>query len=188
MSQREPAPNVLFDVWRLSRRVGTLLDAALDPAGISAADFGLYSVLAVRGPLTPTELAKHSATRPTTISQALRRVERRGHLERSPNDDDARSTLVQLSSEGHDQYRRAVTPFLGTLSRVEEELGEDLDVVRTSFYRLEVALGSITGDNPPSPPQPKASSEQPEMSTEQQREVEAFTAWLRWRGRRVFEG
>ena len=37
--------NVLFDVWLVSRATTGLLDAALAPTGLTADEFGVYSVL-----------------------------------------------------------------------------------------------------------------------------------------------
>jgi DNA-binding MarR family transcriptional regulator len=182
-TRRQPAPNVLYDVWRVSRRVGTLLDTALEPVGIGASDFGLYSLLAMEGPLTPSELARRSAAPASTISQALNRLEGRGHVERRPNAHDARSTMVGLTAAGRELHRRASAPFVTTLSSLEDELGEDGDRVRAGLYRLEVALAALTGEEPPPPPQlGTPPGPPPDLTTQQQREVDAFAAWLRWRG------
>lgn len=180
-----PTPNVLFDVWRLSRRVDALLDRALTEADISPSDFGLYSLLAVDGPLTPSELARRSASPATTISQALQRLERRGHARRRPNPEDARSTLVELTDAGRDLHGRAAEPFVDVLAELGRELAGDAGPVRSALHRLEVAIAALMGEPPPDAPElpsPLAATADEELTPQQQRELQAFAAWLRWRG------
>ncbi len=58
--------NVLFTFWLTSRAVHGLLDEALAPAGLTADEFGIYSVLTRSDTMTPSELARWMSAPPTT--------------------------------------------------------------------------------------------------------------------------
>jgi hypothetical protein len=110
--------NVLFGTWRLSRAVGALLDAVLAPAGLTADEFGVYSVLAGSSGITPTELARWMAAPPSTVSSYVRRFERRGHVERVANPGDLRSYLIPRGAEPTPGPPLALLrPFPGSLPR-----------------------------------------------------------------------
>ena len=57
----DPVPaagsNVLFDVWLVMRATVGVLDQALAPSGLTADEFGVYSVLNSTDAMTPGELA-----------------------------------------------------------------------------------------------------------------------------------
>jgi DNA-binding MarR family transcriptional regulator len=71
--------SLLFDVWLVMHPASGMLDAALFHDELSGDDFGLYSLLRVFGPVTPTRIARWTGMRPTTISANLRRMSGRGH-------------------------------------------------------------------------------------------------------------
>jgi len=58
---------VLFDVWLVSRAVTGLLDRALEPSGLSADEFGVYSVLTSSDSMTPGELARWMSAPPHRV-------------------------------------------------------------------------------------------------------------------------
>ncbi len=97
---REDGTTLLLDVWLVSRSTHGLLDEALAPAGLTADEFAVYSML--RGSeegSTPSELAGWMAAPPTTVSSYVKRFEGRGHVERVPNPDDRRSYRLRLTDE-----------------------------------------------------------------------------------------
>ncbi|MGZ4603983.1 MAG: MarR family winged helix-turn-helix transcriptional regulator [Kineosporiaceae bacterium] len=151
----EPSPrreemSLLFDVWLLMHLVSGLLDDALDGTGLSGDDFGLYSLLRVFGPATPTQIARWTGMRATTVSAALRRMAGRGHSRTEPNPDDRRSYLVALSPEGVRAHLAAAEPFLAALGHVEASLAPDEHALRLALQRLDAALrsGDAAGARP----------------------------------------
>ena len=62
-----------------------LLEDVLAESELNGDDFGMYSLLRRYGPATPTQLHRWTGLPPTTISAHLKRLEKRGHLTRSPN-------------------------------------------------------------------------------------------------------
>jgi DNA-binding MarR family transcriptional regulator len=135
--------NVLFDVWLLARATSQVLQPALAPTGLDADEFGIYSALSASDTMTPTELARWLSVPPTTVSSVVRRLEARGHLVRTPNPDDGRSSLLALTAEGRAVHQTAGTAFLGVLDQVLAALGPDEPTVRRSLASLRRALDEV---------------------------------------------
>ena len=139
------ASNVLFDVWLASRSATGVLDAALAEAGLTADEFGIYSVLRGADGITPSDLARWMCAPPTTVSSYVKRFEGRGHLRRDPNPDDGRSSLLRLTRDGARAQARAATVFAPVLEAVQADLGSDEAAVRRALAALARALGSAAG-------------------------------------------
>jgi DNA-binding MarR family transcriptional regulator len=133
--------NVLFDVWLVSRATTGLLDAALAPSGLTADEFGIYSVLTSSESMTPSELARWMSAPPTTVSSHIKRIEARGHLVRDRNPADGRSYVLRLTPEGRSAHQAAGARFLPVLDTVVEALGSKEPSVRRSLAALHAALG-----------------------------------------------
>ena len=145
-AQQPPTTNMLFDVWLLSRATHALLDAALEPAGLTADEFAVYSVLR-SGPLTPSELAAWMAAPLTTVSSYVKRFQARGHVTRAPNPADARSYRLLLTEDGARAHEEAGSLFLPVLAEVEEALGRSTRTVQPALSELMGALDVVR--NPP---------------------------------------
>jgi DNA-binding MarR family transcriptional regulator len=141
--------NVLFSVWSVARAVSDLLDTALAPSGLDADEFAVYSVLAVEGALTPTDLARWMAAPTTTVSSYIKRFEARGHVRRDPNPNDRRSYRVRLTQAGRRAHRKAAALFVPTLRQVVDALGDDEQGTRTALLNLRAALDVVRQPAPP---------------------------------------
>lgn len=139
MVRRGAGSNVLFDVWLTSRATTALLDDALADSGLTADEFGVYSVIN-RGPLTPTELSTWMSAPLTTVSSYVKRFERRGHVRRVPNPDDGRSYRLRLTRDGVRAYERAGTAFLDALADVRAHLGGAEPSIVAALATLRSAL------------------------------------------------
>jgi DNA-binding MarR family transcriptional regulator len=135
--------NLLFSVWLVSRSTGDLLDRALASAGLTADEFGIYSVLAGTPGMTPTELARWMAARPTTVSSHVQRMERRGHLERERSTEDRRSHVLRLTTSGREAHARAASLFTPALDLVRSRLGGEEDEVHSALVRLRAVLDEV---------------------------------------------
>lgn len=83
-------------VSRLRRRLHTL--AAVD--GLTPSQVALVSRLATEGPRTAAELAASEGVRPQSIAATLAVVEERGLAARTPDPDDGRRLIVDLTPAG----------------------------------------------------------------------------------------
>lgn len=147
--------DVLFSVWLVARSTEDLIDSVLAPAGLSADEYAVFSMLRATGGTTPTELARWMAAPPTTVSAAIKRCTARGLVTRVPNPDDRRSSLVRLTAAGlrtHDAARRRFAPVRSDV--VERLAGDHLAVagalttLRTVVDRLRAEASSEPIDTP----------------------------------------
>jgi DNA-binding MarR family transcriptional regulator len=106
----------------------------LQEAGVSGEQLALLSLIATVEPITPTALAAELGVPLTTLADALRRLDARGELERSPNPADQRSHLITLSGEGRarleavePQLREAADELSAELRLPPGEVSEALD-------------------------------------------------------------
>jgi len=134
--------SILLLVVAAHQRMGQLVDRELSADGVGAADYALLSLVGARGPARLTEVAGELGMPLTTASDAIRRLEARGHVRRAPNPDDGRSVLVELTEAGDAEWRRGWP----ALVRINEQLGEALDdpaLVRSGLEGLGRAFAEI---------------------------------------------
>jgi len=94
----------------------------LQEAGVSGEQLALLSLIATVEPITPTALAAELGVPLTTLADALRRLDARGELERSPNPADQRSYLVTLSAEGRSRLEAVEPPLRKAAAELSAEL------------------------------------------------------------------
>jgi DNA-binding MarR family transcriptional regulator len=133
----------LFLVWLAARSTEALLDRALAPVGLSGDEFALYSMLAARRSITPTELARWMAAPPTTVSSYVKRLESRGHASREPNPDDRRSYRLRLTRAGRAAHVRAVALVRPLSTQVAHELADDDGSVGDALLRVRAAVDVV---------------------------------------------
>lgn len=180
---------LFFDVWLITHLTRRLLDDALRPVGLTADEFGLYSLLYSFGPLTPGRLARVTGMAATTVSGAVRRVTARGHVEAVANPDDARSRLLRLTGEG----TRTTIAAAGILDRLLARTHDAFDgrgaQVQAGLADLDRALRGLVGaDRRPYGASATArdglrtvSYAGPPLREAQAAEARAFIEWLRVR-------
>jgi DNA-binding MarR family transcriptional regulator len=110
----------------------------LQEAGVSGEQLALLSLIATAEPITPTALAAELGVPLTTLADALRRLDARGELERSPNPADQRSHLLALSDQGRVRLEAVEPP----LRRAAAELSVELQL---SPAEVERALDDLHG-------------------------------------------
>ena len=189
----QPARNttVLYELWRASRRATALMEEALEQERLNGSEFALYSLLRFSGPMTPSEVARRTATATTTTSEALKRMEDRGHIQRTPNPTDARSVTVELTVEGEAAHAATAGAFQPLLQAINADLGSEVDQVIYSLARLDRAMAVVAGDErddlSPMPARPTTSSTHTltyagaPLTIAEEDEVRRFAEWLRFR-------
>jgi DNA-binding MarR family transcriptional regulator len=142
VTDEPPQPNVLFQSYINGQLMRALMERAFEAHGAAFEDFGLYSAIGIWGPITPTELARRVGMRPTTLSSALKRLERRGHVRRQRHPSDGRSHLVELTEAGDRRWKDGRPPLLESVAQVAQQLGEEHEDVAERLRRFEHALRS----------------------------------------------
>jgi DNA-binding MarR family transcriptional regulator len=135
---------ILFRVFIVSRLVGRLLEREVD--GLASDQIGLFSAIGTWQPITPTELARRSGTKPTTLSDVIRRFEERGWIVKTPNPNDGRSYLISLTREGSKVWEIAGPGLARAIEMAEDALDDELDEVVDSLMTLENRLRELLGD------------------------------------------
>lgn len=115
------------------KRCAALLEQQLE-AGFAAFDLSLWEfdmLAALRRTgtpyrLSPTELFSTLMVTSGTMTHRLKRLETRGFIERVPNEQDARSMLVQLTATGLALIERAVEAHVENERRMLSALRADV--------------------------------------------------------------
>jgi DNA-binding MarR family transcriptional regulator len=98
-------------IGRLNRRIRVDSAAVLPPLQTS-----VLVTLEEHEPLRLSELARREAVTPPTMSRVLAALDDAGLLVRTPDPQDARSALIQLSEQGHEAIRRIRTERTASLA------------------------------------------------------------------------
>src|SRR4029079_19434776 len=107
----ETAPSVFLRLWTAAHMAERVVARHLQEAGVSGEQLALLSLIATDEPITPNALGAELGVPLTTLADALRRLDARGELERSPNPADQRSHLITLSGEGRRRLQGVGTPW-----------------------------------------------------------------------------
>lgn len=134
--------SILLLVVAAHQRMGQLVGRELAADGVAAADYALLSLVGARGPARLTEVAGELGMPLTTASDAVRRLEARGHARRAPNPGDGRSVLVELTDAGDEEWRRGWAALRRINAQLTEAL-DDPDLVRAGLERLGSAFDEI---------------------------------------------
>lgn len=91
-------------------------------AGLNPRDLGVLDVLHAEGPQTPTALAERTGIHPATLTAALARLQRSGHVTRHRDPDDGRSWQIVIADDAGwtlaEQYETVNDELLAWLSGI----------------------------------------------------------------------
>ena len=96
--------NVFLDSWTAAQRVDQLVTRELKAAGVWTPHYALLSMICIREPITPRELAEEMGIAPTTLSDRLHELRALGHIRRTRNPGDGRSYLIRSTAAGGAQW------------------------------------------------------------------------------------
>lgn len=125
---------VARSVERANQRVRRYLAANLETLEIREIEAHLLARLVARGPLSIAELQRAFGLRPSTLTNALDRLERRAFLTRESDPADRRTFTVRLTGSG----AKAARVVIALVDSLEERLAE-----RVSEQQLEGFLAVI---------------------------------------------
>jgi DNA-binding MarR family transcriptional regulator len=101
----------------------------------------VYSQLAP-APKTPRQLGDLLGVRPPTLSGYLATMDKRGHLSRTPHQRDGRSTWLELTPAGRDQWQNGRVRMGFAVRALNAQLGGagGVPAVRSRLAELDDAL------------------------------------------------
>lgn len=144
----EAGPSIMFDLWLLQQALTPLIETAIGSTRLSADEYGFYLLMTHIQDATPGDIARMTGMRANTTSAALTRLEKRGHLIRTPNEDDKRSVRVRLSPEGLALVQQAVEANAAIHDRLMDAI-EGTEIAR-SVSELERIVRGLA-NMPPRP-------------------------------------
>ena len=124
-------------VQRAARSLARRFDEALRPFGLTNGQFSL--LMSLNRPVPPPmgPVASLLAMDRTTLTAALKPLERRGLVTISPDPADRRSRILQLTSEGQELLASAVPVWQSTHGEVERLIPDgDPEALRRSLRAL----------------------------------------------------
>lgn len=99
-----PGESVSFWINRASRLLLRLQDERLRPYGLGMSQMPVLHALEDGGALSQKELAQRARVEQPTMAEMLSRMERDGVVEREPNPEDRRGTLISLSRRARSRW------------------------------------------------------------------------------------
>lgn len=122
---------------RAARALARRFDVALRPFGLTNGQFSLLMSLNRPEPPPMGPVASLLAMDRTTLTAALKPLERRGLLEILRDQSDRRSRILKLTDEGQDLLARALPTWKQTHNEVEKLLPDrDPDTLRRNLRAL----------------------------------------------------
>jgi DNA-binding MarR family transcriptional regulator len=123
-------------VQRAARALARRFDEAFRPFDLTNQQFSLLMSLNRPDPPTMGPVAELLAIDRTTLTAALKPLERRGLVKVLPNPEDGRSRVLKLTAKGRELLGRAMPVWERTHAELDEKLEGDADGLRRGLLAL----------------------------------------------------
>jgi DNA-binding MarR family transcriptional regulator len=124
-SIRIPVACTCSRVRKTARRVSQIYDQALEPYGFTISQYGILVNLRQLDGASIGQLAERMVMDPTSLTRALKPLERQGFISLATDPNDRRSRRLSLTPEGLAAMRAAKPGWIKAQSAVEQALGAD---------------------------------------------------------------
>lgn len=129
---------------RAARTLARRFDEVLRPFGLTNGQFSLLMALNRPEPPTISAVADVLAMDRTTLTAALKPLQRRGWVETAVDESDRRNRRLRLTTEGEDVLARALPVWRDTHAEIDAELGEtDLERLRQDLLKIGLGVDSL---------------------------------------------
>lgn len=149
MSNKDELILELSYEMRQSQTMSDAFDEAVCNAlKINRTDHRVVDIIQISEPIAAGELARRVGLSPAAITTSLDRLEKRGYVERSPDPDDRRKTLLRVTKKMHDEMHPFYLPMFEMFKRqaselTEKQLREQLEFYRSGRPEFEAYIQSI---------------------------------------------
>jgi DNA-binding MarR family transcriptional regulator len=131
-----------LNLKRAARTVGRRYDEALQPVDLTNGQFATLAVIAAFQPLSIQILAEHLSMDRTTLTAALKPLERRALVSVLPDELDRRARIVNLTEKGMKLLREAIPLWKKVQLGITREMGTaGLPVFRAQLAQLSRLCG-----------------------------------------------
>jgi len=145
-SQKLPAPDIAttlhvrdtclcLHAQRAARVLARRFDDALRPAGLTNGQFSMLMSMNRPGPVRMRDVAALLGMDRTTLTAALKTLEKRGLVTAGPDPEDRRGRLLLLTEAGRERLAEALPIWVETHREVELPLDEP-DLLRSQLNTL----------------------------------------------------
>ncbi|WP_137726248.1 MarR family winged helix-turn-helix transcriptional regulator [Prescottella subtropica] len=127
------------------------VDEALKPFGLTFSRYELLTLLTFTrsGALPMAKASARLQVHPTSVTNAVDRLEKAGLVRRVPHPTDRRTTLVEITDAGRDLSRRATEALNATVFAEPGLAPDKLDALIRILTELRVRAGDFdTGEQP----------------------------------------
>ena len=128
------------NLWQFTRAFTDMRPMMAQKMNMGITDLVMMEKLSM-GPQCPSALARHAGITAAGATLAIRRLELRGHVQRTPDPSDGRRVAVGLSPEGRASVHSTLDPMLTDLAQVYGELdAHEVRIVRDFLRRMSETM------------------------------------------------
>lgn len=132
----ERAAHLRTAIVRTARRLRQ--EAAAETSGLTPTSVAALATIERHGPMTPSEIAEIERVKRPTITRTLGCLEREGLIDRAPDPQDGRSSLVSINGAGRERLRRLRSRKNAYLARRMRGLSdEEVEILERAAEILE---------------------------------------------------
>ena len=102
---------------------------------LEASELAALEHLQDAGPMTQKRLGERLSISPGAVTAMIDRLESRGYVERIPNPEDRRSSLVLITKAGLEESVRHLWPYIEDIKGIEEGFSDEERAVIARFLR-----------------------------------------------------
>jgi DNA-binding MarR family transcriptional regulator len=121
---------------RAARALARRFDTAFRGLGITSGQFSLMMALNRPSPPAMGEVAEVLAMNRTTLTAALKPLERRGLVRSAPDERDRRTRLLSLTTGGEALLAVALPIWRRVHDEIDDTLADDPEVLRRGLFAL----------------------------------------------------
>lgn len=118
-----------------ARKVTAVYDAALEPVGLSVAQYSLLRTVERAQPVSLTELGRRTELDRSTIGRNVKLLQRRGFVRVKPGNDQREATVV-LAEAGQAALRDGLELWNAAQSKIETSMGPQFVGQLRSFLEV----------------------------------------------------
>ena len=139
--QKDRPLGVAYMVGRLDRAINNQFRKALEPLGLTVAQYTALSVFCSSGQLSNAKLAERTMVSPQAANELTKGIERNGWIERTPDPDHGRIIHISLTQKGKDLLDKCNK----VISKLERQMLRDLSDAQIGdlHYHLRSAVGTL---------------------------------------------